>query len=100
MQNARIALAAAVSAALAFIFIPSCNRGNKVPEPVQQDTIYPLGFCTDSFDLAEGTLKNGEIFTGLMTRLGMSPKSAMELISASDSVFNPKKMRAGNTWQA
>lgn len=100
MQNARIALAAAVTAALAFIFIPSCNRGNKVPEPVQQDTIYPLGFCTDSFDLAEGTLKNGEIFTGLMTRLGMTPKSAMELISASDSVFNPKKMRAGNTWQA
>lgn len=100
MQNARIALAAAVTAALAFIFIPSCNRGNKAPEPVQQDTIYPLGFCTDSFDLAEGTLKNGEIFTGLMTRLGMTPKSAMELISASDSVFNPKKMRAGNTWQA
>lgn len=100
MQNARIALAAAVTAALAFIFIPSCDRGNKVPEPVQQDTIYPLGFCTDSFDLAEGTLKNGEIFTGLMTRLGMTPKSAMELISASDSVFNPKKMRAGNTWQA
>lgn len=42
---------------IGFIFIPSCNRENKVPEPVQQDTIYPLGFCTDSFDLAEGTLK-------------------------------------------
>ncbi len=91
-----------VSAILATVFLPSCKEHNKgnVSETAGNDTVYPLGFCTDSFNLSEGVLKNGEIFTGLLGRLGMSPKQAMELATASDSVFDPRKMRAGNAWQA
>lgn len=66
----------------------------------KKDTVYPLGFCTDSLDLVEGTLRSGEIFTGLMTRLGMSQAEAYKLAVASDSVFDSRKMRAGNAWQA
>ncbi len=100
MRKGRTILAAVMAATLTLIFIPSCLRRNSGKIETQIDTIYPLGFCTDSFDLAEGILRNGEIFTGLMTRLGMSAADAMELVSATDTVFDPRKMRAGNTWQA
>ena len=102
MHNlSNITLAAATALLIVSISLPSCHRRESVDEePVQNDTVYPLGFCTDSFSLVEGTLKSGEIFTGLMTRLGMTSKGAMELVSASDSVFDPRKLRAGNQWQA
>lgn len=97
-----IALMAILAGTLAFSAMQSCTfrHGRHTETETVKDTIYPLGFCTDSFDLEEGVLKSGEIFTGLMTRLGMSATDAMNLVSASDSVFNPKKLRAGNTWQA
>ena len=81
--------------------MPSCHFCRKnVPLPVKpvKDTIYPLGFCTDSLDFMEGVLRNGEVFTSLMTRLGMSGKDAYELALSSDSIFNMRKMRAGNRW--
>ena len=85
--------------------IPSCRlfRRHQEPEPVvtqKKDTVYPLGFCTDSLDLIQGTLRSGEIFTGLMTRLGMSQADAYSLAMTCDSVFDMRKMRAGNSWQA
>lgn len=80
--------------------MPSCHFFNKEAPVQANDTIYPLGFCTDSLDFIEGKLKNGEIFTALMTRLGMSIKDAHELVAASDSVFDMKKMRAGSNWMA
>lgn len=102
MKKINLGLVAVVAAVMTSIFIPSCNghRGSAEEEVAVNDTVYPLGFCTDSFNLAEGVLKNGEIFTGLLGRLGMSPQQAMGLLSVSDSVFNPRKMRAGNAWQA
>lgn len=102
MKKINLGLVAVVAAVMTSIFIPSCNghRGSSEEEVAVNDTVYPLGFCTDSFNLAEGVLKNGEIFTGLLGRLGMSPQQAMGLLSVSDSVFDPRKMRAGNAWQA
>ena len=102
MHFDKLSLAAVVFAAGILISIPSCHRkaASGQDPSVAADTVYPLGFCTDSFDLVEGTLKNGEIFTGLMSRLGMSPADAMALASAADSVFDPRKLRAGNSWQA
>ena len=86
---------------LIIISMPSCHRGGRASsDTMAQDTVYPLGFCTDSFSLAEGALKQGEIFTGLMMRLGMSRQDAMSLVNASDSVFDPRRMRSGNPWQA
>ena len=81
--------------------LPSCHRRAEEPQAEEKnDTVYPLGFCTDSFDLAEGKVAGGEVFTGLMTRLGMTQADAMQLVAVADSVFEPRKMRAGNAWQA
>ena len=45
-------------------------------------------------------MRNGEAFTTLMVRLGMEPDAALGLASACDTVFDVRKMRAGNTVRA
>lgn len=100
-MHLRISSILATAVIITLVSIPSCHRKSSSQPPEDlADTVYPLGFCTDSFDLVEGALRNGEIFTGLMSRLGMSPSDAMALVSASAPVFDPKKLRAGNSWQA
>ena len=95
--------AACVLAVATLVMLPSCHRRTEAAEvevDVVNDTVYPLGFCTDSFDVIDGTLRNGEIFTGLLTRLGLTPQEAYALTQAADSVFDVRKLRAGNRWQA
>ena len=71
-------------------------------EPAEEvrDTVYPLGFCTDSFTVVSGTIKSGDNFTGWLTRLGTSAQQAHALASASDTVFDVRKLRAGNAYKA
>lgn len=92
---------------LAFALVllsPGCRR--KVqggsPETVEgvKDTLPPLGFWPDSLDLAEDAVRSGETFTGLMNRLGLSVSDAMSVAQACDTVFDVRKMRAGNKVQA
>ncbi|MDT3357270.1 MAG: peptidoglycan DD-metalloendopeptidase family protein [Bacteroidota bacterium] len=96
-------LLSAVVLTIVWISMPSCrfkgSGASDAPEPVN-DTVYPLGFCTDSFEIVEGKLKNGEIFSGLMTRMGLTPSQTYALKVATDSVFDVRKLRAGNSWQA
>ena len=89
-----------------FIFTLSCNWRQRSAAPVQeeaevkQDTVYPLGFCTDSFRVVEGVVSTGATFSGLMSSLGMSGDETYKLIQASDSIFDVRKFRAGAAWQA
>ena len=65
-----------------------------------KDTLPPMGFWPDSLDLAEEVVRNGESFTVLMNRLGLSMNDAMKVAQACDTVFDVRKMRAGNKVQA
>ena len=89
---------------LLLLLAVSClHNGGKGPAPelpVQKDTVYPLGFCTDSFAVVSGAIKNGDNFIGWMTHLGVPPQEAHELAQVCDSVFDVRKMRVGNTWKA
>ena len=70
-------------------------------EPVpQKDTVYPLGFCTDSFRVVSGKIANGDNFVAWVTRLGLASARAHALAQACDTVFDVRKLRAGNTWSA
>ena len=64
------------------------------------DSLPPLGFWEDSLDVVEGEVRNGETFSGLMVRLGMDDADAYVLASRLDTVFDVRKMRAGNHWHA
>ena len=83
--------------------LPGRSRRESTPEePVVEarDTVYPLGFCTDSFTVVSGSIKNGDNFTLWLTRLGASVQQAHLLAAASDSVFDVRKLRAGNAYKA
>lgn len=86
------------------VLVISClpkRSGETVPEPVlQKDTVYPLGFCTDSFTVVKGKIAPGDNFTGWMTRLGVPQLQAHALAQACDTVFDVRKLRAGNSWSA
>lgn len=84
---------------------PSCKRtpGTEAVAEAsapKKDTVYPLGFCTDSFALITGSLARGETFSTLMSRLGMDPVDAMTLTGTLDSTFNVRRMKAGDNWKA
>lgn len=99
MKKTILILAASAAVSLA----PSC-RGprHSVPEvSAQKDTVYPMGFCTDSFAVRRGQLRKGQLFTGLMTELGMDAAASVSLAnSLPDSVFNVRRMRPGDRWEA
>lgn len=60
----------------------------------------PEGFPTEDYDMMEDKVRPGEAFTSLMVRLGMSSEDALSLAEACDTLFDVRKMRAGNTVSA
>ncbi len=83
---------------------PGCKRKvqDSETETVEEvkDSLPPLGFWPDSLDLSEEKVRSGETFTGLMNRLGLSMSDAVMMAQACDTVFDVRKMRAGNKVQA
>ena len=88
---------------LAFLcVVSSCRRhgGEGGEVTVQKDTVYPLGFLTDAFAVDSSAVKNGETFSGLMSRLGLGSRDCYQLSQSVDSVFDVRRMRAGNSIEA
>ena len=87
----------------ALTFSQGCHRkpAGPPPEAVEvKDSVPAMGFWPDSLRLVEDEVRNGETFTDLMTRLGLSMTDAMEVASACDSVFDVRKVIAGNSLEA
>ncbi len=87
------------------VFAVSCIRkGEKAPETVMEaeehGPFHELGFCTDSMEVVSGKIKSGQFFSNLLGSLGMSAADAYELTMACDSVFDVKKLRVGNDYNA
>ena len=90
-----------VCAVILALLLPSCKRrGSGEPSPEQKDTILPLGFRTDSYLVDSLKVREGETFSGLMNRLGLGAKECYELASSIDSVFDVRRMKAGNQVEA
>ena len=60
----------------------------------------PLGFCPDSLAVKEGTIKNGQYFSNLLTGLGMTQQQAYDLTMACGSTFDVKSLRVGQNYKA
>ena len=83
------------------LFFSGCHK--KPVETVEETTVAPLppeGFRIDEFDMMEEKIRPGEAFTSLMVRLGMTSDDAMSLAGLCDTVFDVRKMRAGNAVNA
>ena len=57
-------------------------------------------FGLDSLRCEDGKVKNGQFFSTLLERLGLSAREAYDLTQATDSVFTPRHLRGGNTYKA
>lgn len=93
-----ISVASLLLSLLSFPF--GCRRNAPEPPSLQRDSIPAMGFWPDSLDVIEERVRDGETFTGLMVRLGMSHENAYLLSQACDSVFDMRRLRAGNTVKA
>ena len=84
-----------------FLFASGCAR-KQVSEDAgpQKDSIPPIGFVEDNYRIVEDKVKDGEIFTALMSRLGMDHQDALALAGECGTAFDVRKMRAGNTVKA
>ena len=98
----RINSAILIGAVLLCLPLFSCQGPGTGGNPTEEarDTIYPLGFLTDTLEAVEGTVGNGEYFTSLFSGLGLDSGKCLELCEACDSVFDVRKLRAGNKWCA
>ena len=76
--------------------VVSCVRSKDVPVDEVVRPVPPIGFFTEDFNCEESTVHNGETFSGLMNRLGMSMDEAYAMAQLCDSTFDVTKMRAGN----
>ena len=85
---------------LIFLFGGCKRKTAEVPVMEQKDSVPPIGFWADSLDMFEGTVRSGETLTMLLGRLGMDADSAYSLAMKCDTVFDVRKMRAGNRYRA
>ncbi len=87
------------------IFAVSCgsveeNAAEPLVEAEDHGSFHELGFCTDTMEVVSGKVKSGQFFSTLLGSLGMDAKDAYDLTMACDSVFDVKKLRVGNSYEA
>lgn len=89
--------------ALTIILLPFGKRNHEAvvtEEPAEEITGHPYGFCPDSLSRVEGKVKDGQFFSTLMVKLGMSAQQAYDLTQACKDVFDVKTLRVGNKYDA
>ena len=88
-------------AAGALLLSPGCRKKPaETLAEVPAAVLPPEGFCTGDYDMMEDKIRPGEAFTSLMVRLGMETDDALSLATICDTIFDVRKMRAGNTVNA
>lgn len=83
------------------LLLPSCSfhRGDRQGgSPC--DSIPAMGFWREDYSVDSITVRSGETFGGLLSRLGLSPESAYTLTRLCDTVFDVRKFRAGSLVEA
>lgn len=86
-----------VALLVAFMWISCVSNKQQTGSNGLDDTevIPAIGFYQDHYIADTTKVKEGENPTSLFMRLGLSSKEIFNLLSASDSVFDSRKMKAG-----
>ena len=102
-----VLVVAALAVAAGVFFWLRGGRGSDdaapATEPARGEEIAPadpMGFPRDKYECVEGKIANGSYFGKLMNSdLGV-PMARVNRLAAADSVFDVRKMRAGNAYRA
>ena len=93
-----------VFAALAVIVLTlpfSCgHNGPRRDAGTQKDTVYPLGFLTDTLCIECSKVKAGDTFAGLFRRLGLPGDRIYPLSLAAEGIFDVRLIRADRPVEA
>lgn len=91
-----------IVAVLAAALLCACGQNAEIADApaaeIRQE--HRFGFDPDTLSVTSGTVKKNEFFSNLLTRLGMSLGEAYALSEACDTLFDVRKLRAGNAWNA
>lgn len=89
---------------LSCFLLVSCREGRPAGEEAEPEEVVeelpPLGFWPEDYLSVEDQVRTGDTFSGMMTRLGLSQTEAYALAQVCDTVFDVRKLRAGNTYRA
>ena len=103
-MNKRICwIAAAVSAVSLLAWCTCGNRSGQTQTAGSEETeveVSRLGFDPDTLAAYEGKIRRNEFFSNLLMRLGMRTQDSYLLSEACDSVFDVRKFRSGNRFEA
>ena len=83
---------------LPLLLAASCGRKTRgaVEEESAVQLPPPMGFSPEEYVADTLEVKSGETFSGLLGRAGLPAREAYSLVQKCDSVFDVRKMRAGN----
>ena len=88
-------------ALIILISVFSCGRRTEtVVEPEPERETPAIGFFKEDFRVDSTTVRSGETFSTLMSRLGMGAGAAYELTQKCPGTFDVLKLRAGNGLEA
>lgn len=96
-------IAAAVSAVSLLAGCTCSNRSGQTQTAGSEETeveVNRLGFDPDTLAAYEGKIRRNEFFSNLLMRLGMRTQDSYLLSEACDSVFDVRKFRSGNRFEA
>ena len=101
-RNIIILASVIVIITLTIILLPFGKRNQEpfIAEAPTEVAEHPYGFSPDSLECVEGKVKDGQFFSTLMTKLGMSAQQAYDLTLACKDVFDVKSLRVGNSYDA
>ena len=95
-----IAAAIVISVIIIALSLGRSDKDSAVTEENVESIEHPYGFCPDSLDCVEGKVKDGQFFSTLMMKLGMSAQQAYDLTLACKDIFDVKGLRVGNGYKA
>lgn len=103
-MNKRICwIAVAVSVVSLLAGCTCSNRSGQTQTAGSEETeveVNRLGFDPDTLAAYEGKIRRNEFFSNLLMRLGMRTQDSYLLSEACDSVFDVRKFRSGNRFEA
>ncbi len=73
---------------------------NMTVEDVNDGEIYEYSIPVDKFEKAEGSIRRGEFFSTLMTRLGASQSDIYALDALAKGIFDMKQIKVGYHYHA
>ncbi|MBX5438940.1 MAG: peptidoglycan DD-metalloendopeptidase family protein [Thermoflavifilum sp.] len=98
--------ALAIGLAIAF-YVNMKSLHRKKPMPVDSTAMQPtkaapvmrFGLPVDSFRIISGTIQRNEFFSTILNRYDVSPAEILAIRQQTDSIFNPRQIRAGDAYQ-